>query len=856
MLIINPRCEWQAGVVTTDVPAPRLTWELSSTVQGDLQTACQVQCGSTPGASDLWDSGKIASNAQIVPYAGVALASRQRVYWRVRVWGAANTASQWAAGVFEIGLLATADWDTALWIGYQTGPVAGSSPAACVRKNFAVTKTVTSARLYASALGVYVPHLNGQRVGQVEMAPGWTDYGVRRQYQTYDVTALVKSGANALGLQIGDGWARGYMSLRGRNYYGADVPRGLCALYIDYSDGTFNRIVTDATWLATTAANLANDHYNGVTHDNRRAFNFTDPALSTTSWPAVSTIALGGVPLVAQPSPPVQRMQRINAVAVTNPTTGTYVFDFGINHSGTGVVSIAGAAPGQRLQLRYAEDLKKDGSGTLYTANLRAAAQTDVVFCAGAPTELVAPRFGQKGFRYVELTGFSGVPPIGIIGSHQLYTPSPMVSTFDCSSAVLRGSWLNAVRSWQSNALSIPSDCNQRDERLGWTADAQLFAGSAIYVQDSTAFLDKYCTDLDDSANGGLIGDVAPFVSDVERGHAAWGDAAVAIPWTLYQAYGDTRLLSKHWPTMKAVLAAMPYPDGYNDYLNIGQPTDVDVFRYAFAYRVASIMKRAADVLGDGATATSASNAMASFSTTWNGKVSAGGATIGNNSQTSYILGLAFGILPAGQRAAAFTALVNAIAANGLRCGFVGLTFLHDVLADNGRLDLAYALAEKTTAPSLGFTLGEGMTTTAEQWDSVASQGSNDGANSYNHYVRGAVLSWIARTVAGIDAGTPGFAQILFRPRPGGGTTWASLGFDGPRGRIESTWNVRAAKMLWHIVIPANSTGLVTLPAGYTIAKIGGADISTIGSAQSADPITGGARWLLPSGTFDLILTA
>ena len=855
MIVRNLRCEWLAGTPTIDTTSPRLIWDLSSRVQGDGQTAYQVQCGSTVGASDLWDTGKVVNAAQQAVYGGVALTSRKAVYWQVRAWNTAGSPSQWIAASFDIGLLNTSDWASATYIGYQTGPVASSSPAACLRKNFAVTKMVSRARLYISALGEYIPFLNGQRIGQVDMAPGWTDYGYRRQYQSYTVTSLIAA-TNALGVQVGDGWAHGNLSLKGRNYFGVDVPRIICVLYIDYTDGTSDAIISDTSWVAISEANLANDHYVGVTHDNRLASNFSNPSTPVASWSPVSGIAAGSVPLVAQPSRPVQRMKAIPAVAVTNPSTGVYVFDFGVNHSGTPVLNMAGATPGQHITLRHAEDLKKDGSGNIYTANLRTALQTDNLYCSGAAVETIIPRFGQKGYRYVEVTGFTGTPPIGTVVSHQLYTPSPLVSTFDCSSAVLLGSWNNATQAWVSNALSIPSDCNQRDERLGWAADAHLFSRSATYVQDSAAFFDKYCSDLDDSTASGKVGDVAPYHSDVSHGSACWGEAAIFIPWTLYQVYGDTRFLSKHFANMKAILPTLPYGNTYNDYLSLSGNTDATVFTYAFAYRAASIVKQVADLLGDTATSSSAASSMASFLSTWNGTVSNGGATIGNNTQTAYILGLAFGMLPTGQRAAAFNALVTSLNSNGFNGGFVGLTYLHDVLSDNGRLDLAYSIAEKTTDPALGYAISLGLTTTSEQWNPRTSQGSNDGANSYNHYVRGAVLSWIARDVAGIDAATPGYATVLFRPRPGGGANYASLTFDGPRGRIKSVWNVRSNRMLWHVSIPANSTGLVVLPPAYGTAKIAGADISTIGTAQAVDAITGGKSWLMPSGSYDIILTA
>jgi len=737
----------------------------------------------------------------------------------------------------------TIDWLSASFIGFQTGTVESSSPAAVMRKTFTPAKSVSRATLQATALGTYIPYMNGNRVGNREMTPGWTDYAKRRHFQTYDVTAMIASGANAVGVEVGDGWAHGYMSLRGRNYYGADVPRAMVALRLDYADGTSETIVSDASWKATTSDNLANDWYNGSSHDARLRKDWSNPAVSDVAWASPTATAAGSVPLVKQPSPPARRMEALAPIARTNPSAGVYIFDFGQNHAGYCALTVTGASAGQQITLRHAEDLKDDG--TLYTANLRAAQATDRFISAGGTTETFEPRHTWHGYRYVEVTGYPGVPPLNCLTSYFVYQDAPLVSTFTTSSTVLKKSWDAAVLAWKGNALTLPTDCPQRDERLGWGADAHLFAQAATFVQDSAAFLDKYCDDLDDSAVSGQVGDVAPFVADVSRGRAGWGEAAIIIPWILYQAYGDTAYLSRHWPTMKAVLGALPYADFYNDYLNLSQPTTPDVFRYAFAYHAADIVKQSADLLGDTATSASAASKMDSFATTWRAFVSGGGSVIGNESQCGYILGLAFNILPAGQRAAALSALASKITEDGLKCGFVGLTYLHDVLADGGRLDLAYTLAEKTTNPSLGYQLGTGLTTTAEQWDPRGLRGVNDAANSYNHYVRGAVLSWLARSVAGIDAATPGFATVLLRPRPGGAATSAKLTYASKAGTISTDWSVTGNTLTWTFTTPVQA--IVSLPPGYVTTGLTG--------AITADPITGGSRYQVAAGTYSITAT-
>ena len=737
-------------------------------------------------------------------------------------------------------------WAGAQMVGYQTGDLSVSSPAAVMRRTFTPAKPVQKATLQATALGTYIPYMNGQRVGDLELTPGWTDYAKRRHFQTYDVTRLLTSGTNTVGVEVGDGWAHGNQCVVGRHVYGVDTPRAMVALRLAYADGTSETIVSDGSWKATTSDNRSNDQFNGSTHDARLRKDWSNPATSDAAWASVSVATPGSAPLEKQPSPPARRHEALVPIARTSPSAGVYIFDFGQNHAGYCTIRVDGAASGTAIKLRHAEDLKTDGSGTLYTANLRTAAATDTFICAGGGSETFEPRHTYHGYRYVEVTGYPGIPPLDCITSHAIYNDAPFVSTFATSSPVLQASWNAAVWAWKSNAITIPTDCPQRDERMGWTADIHLFSRAATYIQDSAAFLGKYCDDMDDSAVSGKVGDVAPFVAAVGRGQAGWGEAAAIIPWTLYQVYGDPQHLSRHAATMQAMLPALPYNGAtYNDYLNINQPTDSTLFANAFAYRAADFIKRSADVLGNTALSAAAAQKVTDFGNAYRSFVSNGGAIIGNESQTSYILGLAFGILPANQKAAAASALVAKINQDGLRCGFVGLTYLFDVLADAGYLDLAYQLAEKNTAPSLGHQLSTGLTTVAEQWNPRSLQGVNDGANSYNHFVRGAVVEWIARTVAGIDTLEPGFTRPLLRPRPGGQATSASLAFKSPVGEIRTDWKLENGTLIWGFVLPV--TSVVVVPPGFDAGQLATASGAT---ALADDAVTGGLRFQMPAGIY------
>ena len=767
---------------------------------------------------------------------------------------------------FYIGM---ADWGAALWTGYQTGTVTASSPAPHIRKAFTVpNKTVARARLYASALGVYRPYLNGSRVGQVELAPGWTDYTKRRQYQTYDVTnQIIANGANALGLALGDGWCLGNISVgnyngtgNNRNYYYTDVPRGLAILYIDYTDGSSQTVITDCNCTATTAGNLSNDLYDGCAMDARGALAFTMSSVIDAGWPLASTIAFGTVPLVAQMSPPIVRRQQLRPVARTSPAAGIYIFDFGQNHSGIPLLKVAGAAAGTVVTLKHGEDLVNSGAGTLYTANLRTATATDSFTCYGEPIEYFEPLHTWHGYRYVQVTGYPGVPPMDAVVSSVIHTDADEAGTFVCSNSVLTQLWKAATWTLRSNMIAMPTDCNQRDERLGWTNDAQVSALTAIFCRDYAAFYSKFCDDMDDGAASGRYPDIAPYVSVVGRGSSGWGEAGVIIPWLMYQAYGDKSVLTRHYTAMSACVNAELYANSYGDYLNLNDATNAVVFQNAWAYRVASIMQQVATILGNAADATAFSTKAATFASNFAAQVASDG-TVTGNSQTGYILGLAFGLIPTASVALSFAKLVALLTANNMTCGFVGLSLLPLVLANNGRLDLAYKFLEQTTYPSWGYDFSLGMTTTGENWAAPTRQGSGDNVNSYNHPVRAAAAVWLMNAVAGIDMdpANVGIANAIMRPQPGGSLLWAEGSYKSIRGSFQSKWAISVFGCQWHVVVPPGATATLTIPPAYTKTPMVGhiALVSLAGvTALTADPVNGGQRFSVPSGTYDIFTHA
>jgi alpha-L-rhamnosidase len=843
---VHLRCEYFENPLGIDERQPRLSWWLDAEHRrGTRQTAYQILVGSAPGgAPDLWDSGKVAGDASThVAYAGQPLHSRQRAWWRVRVWDERGRAVESTERAFwEMGLLERTDWKSQWIMGTLTGGRWTSVPAPFLRKTFFVGARVTRARLYATALGLYEALVNGQRVGDCQLAPGWTDYRKRVHYQVFDVTPQLVVGDNTLGAILGDGWYCGHVAWRGRQLYG-ERPKFLAQLVIDYLDGRTDVIGTDSTWKFAYGPLLESDLLMGESYDARLEFAGWDkPGFDDRAWQAARVVNGNGITLDAMRGPPIRAQHVLKARLISDDTVDhrrcrVRRYDLGQNMVGRVRVRVQGPA-GATVILRHAEMLDKDGR--LYLANLRTARATDYFTLRGDPIgENFEPRFTFHGFRYVELETRGPEVKIEEIAGVVLYSDLPATGEFSCSDPLVNQLQKNIQWGQRGNFLDVPTDCPQRDERLGWTGDAQVFIRTAAFNLGAANFFTKWLQDLADAQTGsGTIPAVAPATDDLPPdGGPAWADAVVICTWTAYQCFGDRRLLERHYATCQRFLdelrATSPNLirgktangfEGYGDWLapddsnKLEGGTPRDLIGTALFAHSARLVAAMAGVLGKKADAKKyhalAEAVRAAFQrrfVTREGEVTGG-------TQTARVLALHFDLLPAKLRPRVVADLVRDIEQRGwkLATGFVGTSYLPHVLAAEGRADVAYKLLHQKQWPSWLYPVTQGATTIWERWDGwTRERGFQDPSmNSFNHYAHGAIGAWLYAVVAGIeiDPAHPGYRHIRLQPRPGGSLSSARARLASPYGEIVSAWRSTQRRFDWEITVPANTTATARLP--------------------------------------------
>jgi alpha-L-rhamnosidase len=830
------RCEYLVNPLGIDENAPRLSWTVESSERAQKQTAYRLIVARqaetlTHDRGDCWDTGKVSGDeTTAIAYSGKPLRDHERCYWKVKVWDKEGRESAWSEPThWSMGLLDPSSW-SAQWIGYDK-PRASSRlflpPPSYLRTTFATTRAVRAATLYATALGVFDVSLNGKRVTEDRFNPGWTDYTKRVLYRAYDVTGLLRPGENALGAILADGWYSGYIGWKKiRDHYGSH-PRFRCQLHIEYADGSTDEVATGSRWKASTGSLREADFLMGETVDARLAlYGWDSPGFDDRKWDVVVTGSELGPKVEHHPGPPVRAIAEFRAVSIKEPKSGVYIFDLGQNFAGVPRLKVSGE-PGQTITLRFAERLNADG--TIYTANLRDARCVDTYICRGGGTEIWEPRFTFHGFQYVEIQGLKSPPTAETLVGVALGSETPVVGSFECSDPMLTRLHSNIYWTQRANFIDIPTDCPQRDERLGWTGDAQVYIRAACLNTDLQAFFTKWLVDLEDGQRAdGQFPMVAPVKVAGDDGGPAWADAGVICPWTVFDVYGDRRVLAKHYEAMKRFIAfcqerstpeLLP-PKAFHcfgDWLNIGADTPKDVICTAYFAKSTQLTARAAEVLGKADDAARYRELFERIKAAFNRAYVTPEGRIKGETQTGYVLALAFDLLDAVKAELALRHLIENIKAREwhLSTGFIGTKDLMLVLAKAGRNDVAYRLLFNESFPSWGFSIKQGATSIWERWDGwTPEKGFQDpGMNSFAHYSFGAVYQWMVENIGGIRSDGPGFKSLVIAPQVGDRLTWAKTSYRGIHGPIVSDWRREGDRFALNVTIPANTTATVWVPS-------------------------------------------
>ncbi|MDQ3685076.1 MAG: glycoside hydrolase family 78 protein [Acidobacteriota bacterium] len=846
------RTEYKENPLGIDAHKPRLSWQIQASERGVVQTAYQIRVARDErdlraGNKLLWDSGRVTSDESIHrTYDGPALESGRRYYWQVRVWDAGGKSSEWSAPAYwETGLLEASEW-RASWIEPDLPEdVKKSEPAPMLRREFKVGGVVQSARAYVTSHGLYELHLNGRRVGDQVFTPGWTSYKKRLQYQTYDVTELLKNGANAVGVMLGDGWYRGFIGFSGqRNFYG-DKLALLCQIKITYQDGREDIIGSDENWKATTSPILMSDIYNGEIYDARlEKAGWSTTGFDDSGWSGVKIANHRKDHLIAPAGPPVRKIEELKPVKIIKTPAGETVVDLGQNLVGWVRLKVQGTA-GTVVTLRHAEVLNK--AGNFYTENLRAAKQTVQYTLKGGGMETFEPRFSFQGFRYVAVFGYPGELKPDRLTGIVIHSDIPPASEFETSSRLVNQLQRNIVWGQKGNFLDVPTDCPQRDERLGWTGDAQVFARTAAFNMDVSGFFTKWMKDVAaDQLENGSVPFVVPDVLSVPgkpaAGSAAWADAAVIIPWTMYLSYGDKRILEEQYASMARWVEYMQKRAGedyiwdgdfhFGDWLAFattrsdypGATTGKDLIATAFFAHSTDLLSRTAKILGKGQDAARYTELVSKVKGAFRREFVTERGRVGEDTQTAYALALQFDLLPEELRPVAAARLAKEVRERKhLTTGFVGTPYLCHVLSRYGYLEEAYLLLKREEYPSWLYPVKQGATTIWERWDGQKPDGSfqDVGMNSFNHYAYGAIGEWMYRVMAGleIDADAPGYKHVLIQPQPGGGFTSARAAHQTMYGKLSSAWTIKDGKFELAVEIPANTRATVRLPKAQ-LAKV------------------------------------
>jgi len=826
------------GIGTT---APRLSWILTSVVQDQVQTAYQVLVASSPKMlnekkADRWNSGKVESDQSIlVEYTGDVLQSKEICWWKVRVWDKDGRASAWSEPAsFELGLLAAGDW-TADWIKSSIWFSEVYHPSPMFRKEFNLGKQIASARLYITSMGLYEAEINGEKVGDQVLTPGWTSFHSRVQYQTYDVSAMLSTGGNAMGITLGNGWYRAFRGFRpNEEDLGKESLDVIAQLEVTYTDGSTEVVLTDDSWKSAMGPIRRSVIYDGETYDARLEMpGWSKAGFNDSDWKGTEEVSNDKNLIVYPASDPMRKLEELAPIEIMVTPEGDAVVDMGRNL--VGWIRLKVDCPeGTAITLRHAEVLDKDGN--FYIENLRSAKQTNTYICKGSGTEIYEPHFTFQGFRFVDISGYPGEVTTDMLTGIVVNSDLKKSGSFSCNDSLINQLQHNIVWGQKGNFVDVPTDCPQRDERMGWTGDCQVFAPTACYNMDCAGFYTKWLRDLAaDQHEDGAVPHVIPNV--LGRGGAhGWQDAATIVPWTVYQWYGDIRILEEQYESMKSLVEFMrgqagdayiwkPTERQFGDWLAFattrsdypGATTDKDLLASAYFYHSTNLVRKTAGILGKDGDAGEYGGLMEKIRDAYAKEYITPNGRLSSNTQTAYVVALSFGLIPQSLEEVAAERLAADVNVFGhITTGFLGAADICHVLTKYGYLDEAYKLLYRTDYPSWLYPVTQGATTIWERWDGQKPDGTfqNPGMNSFNHYAYGAVGDWLYRKVAGIDIdpAVPGFKSIIIKPHPGGDMNNVSASHDSPYGKVSSEWEIKDGKFTLKVNVPVNTSANVYVP--------------------------------------------
>ena len=887
------KCEYLENPLGVDVNQPRLSWVVETERRGYKQTAYQVLVASkedklAAGKADLWDSGKVDSNQSLnILYNGTALSSGKVYYWKVRVWDNEGNVSGWSRPAFwTMGLMNESDW-AGIWI--NDGKATPSTyarffdddPAPLFRKEFTVSKPVRRAMLYISGLGYYEASLNGDKIGDAMMDPAWMVYRKRVPYRAYDVTGMLETGQNCIGVVLGNGWYNPlpmelFCSVNFRDYLTVGRPRLISQLDIEYEDGSSSTVATDTNWKVTGGPLLRNNVYIGTRYDARLEVpGWNIAGFDDSGWTDAneSPGAIGR--LRSQLTPPVKMTGIVKPVAITHPQSGVYIFDMGQNFAGVARLKV-NAPAGTRVRMRYGELLNSDGTLNVDTTIAGfigsswcqpkppgIADQNDVYLCKGGGEEVYSASFTFHGFRYVELTGYPGTPILDTVEGLRMNSAVERVGTFMCSNSMFNRIWDMFDWTLRSNLFSIQSDCPGR-ERLGYGGDIVSSSEAAMFDLDMSNFYAKVVHDFaDDVRDNNGFTETAPYVGIADSGFGGgsgpleWGTAHPLLLRQLYQYYGNKGLMEEQYEAARKYLNFLDKQDsayiinaGISDHATI-DAKPVALTGTAFFYYNAKLCSEMAAILGKTADASTYAALAANIKTAFNNRFfNSGTGVYDTGTEACQSFALYFDLVPDGHKNDVVNKLISSIVvghSGHLSTGIFGTKYMLDELTENGKAYAAYAIANQKTYPGYGYMIANGATTIWESWDGGASQ---------NHPMFGSVCEWFFKTLAGIKpaADAVGFDKVIIKPQLVDGLTWARGNYESVRGQVESFWRLEGGSLSLDVTIPANAEAKVYVPAGdVNSVTEGGEPVLSVEGIEFAGIEDGAAVFNIGSGKYHFV---